>query len=348
MAGVNLLAVSAKKVADVATFIKENASAGKLKYATEANVTHRLFFPTHVDENGVQVPYIIAAPVHAWGTGQSYGACICTKNIAVEDTDFDGTCPVCERVADAMAISAYVKAEKEEACTLVGEARKKFLEDLDKQLWQDQKVGYAKQKYYVALIKLACDKDGKALAAGDGAKFTVHIAAWTEKTMQKFLDALTMQDEEPTLAGREFKIKYGDYNDAMTRVGQANVTVVDENKALTREGTPLYTEIMEAMAAFEFEHSVELCRSEVKSQSPVELKVSMNSLFREWDNYKAELAVNPNAKYLEYSTTASAPNANPATEAPSAPEGALTTGAQAGTTGGEVGVDELDAALGLK
>jgi len=49
---VNLLALTSKKVTDVATFIKENTSANKLKYTTEANVTHRMFFPTYVNEEG--------------------------------------------------------------------------------------------------------------------------------------------------------------------------------------------------------------------------------------------------------------------------------------------------------
>jgi len=343
---VNLLALTSKKVTDVATFIKENASANKLKYATEANVTHRLFFPMYKDEDGNLVPYVKAVPIHAWGTGQSYDSCICTKGIKVEGTAFDGTCPVCERVEDAKAITTYVKAEKEAACTLVGDARKKFLEDLDKQLWRDQKVSYANLKYYVALVKLNCDKDGKALVDGEGDKFSVHIAAWTKKSMEKLLDALTMQDDEPNIGGREFKIKYGDYNDVMTRVGQASASVVDFKKALVQEGNALYSEIMKAMESFDFEHSIQLCRTEVKTQTPADIRVSMNSLFREWDNYKAALAVNPDAKYLEYATSGT-PTTSGATEAPTPPTGAIASGAQAGTTGGEVGVDELDAALGL-
>lgn len=343
--GVNLLALTSKKVTDVATFIKENASANKLKYATEANVTHRLFFPLHPDEEGNMVPYIFATPVHAWGQGTSYDACICTKGIQVEGTEFDGTCPICERVNSALEISAYVKAEKESTCTQVGEARKKYLEELDKQLWRDQKVSYAGLKYYVGVVKLNCDKEGKAIIEG-GDKFSLHIAAWTKKSMEKLLDALTMQDDLPNLGGREFKIKYGDYNEVMTRVGQAVATVVDNKKALVQEGNALYTEIMEAMSGFDFEHSIELCRTEVKAKTPSDLKVSMNSLFREWDNYKAAVAVNADAKYLEYAQ-AGTPTPNAPTGAPTALPNSIAAGSQAGTSGGEVGVDELDAALGL-
>lgn len=343
---VNLFALSARKVVDVATFIKENASSSKLRYSTEANATHRLFFPLYKDEDGNLVPYVTAAMVHSWGSGNNYDSCICTKGIAVEGSEFDGSCPVCERMQDATAIVNYVKAEKEEACTLSGEARKKFLEDLDKQMWQDRKVSSAKNKFYVALVLLKTDKDGKALVDGDGPKFAIHIASWTETTMKKLLDALTMQDDEPFIGGREFKLKYGDYSDAMTRVGQVQVSVVDEKKALAREGTALHTEIMEAMADFDFNRSVELCRPEVKTQTPPALKIAMNALFREWDTYKADLAVNPNAKYLEYST-AGTPAGGGTPEAPTAPVGALPAGAQAGTQGGEVNLDELDEALGL-
>ncbi len=347
MSGVNLLALKSKKVADVATFIKENASANKLKYSSEANVTHRMFFPLHQDEEGNMVPFVMAVDIHSWGTGTSYAACICTKGIKIDGTSFDGSCPVCDRVADAKAIGAYVKAEKEAACTLVGEARKKFIEDLDKQIWKDSKVSYPALKYYVALVKLNCAKEGKALVDGSNDKFSIHIAAWTKSTMNKFIDALTMQDDEPQIGGREFKIKYGDYSDVMTRVGQAQVSVVDTKKALVQEDNDLYKEIMAAMENFDFEHSIELCRSEVKEQTPADIKVSMNSLFREWDTYKAALAVNPDAKYLEYSQAGTPTPTAGTTEAPTAPTNALTSGAQAGTTGGEVGVDELDAALGL-
>ena len=342
---VNLLALTSKKVTDVATFIKENASANKLKYTTEANVTHRMFFPTYVNEEGKEVPYVVATKIHAWGEGSNYSSCICTKGVVVEGTEYDGSCPVCERLNDASEIVKYVKAEKEAACTLVGEARKKFLEDLDKQLWRDRKVSAAQIRYYVALVKLNCDKEGRALVDKDGAdKFSIHIASWTKNSMEKFLDALTMQDDEPNIGGREFKVKYGDYNDAMTRVGQAQISVVDVKKALVQEGNELYKEIMAAMEKFDFNHSIELARPEVETKSLVEIRASMNTLFREWDNYKAALAVNPDAKYLEYSN-AGTPNTTP--DAPSAPAGAITSGAQAGTTGGEVSIDELDKALGL-
>lgn len=343
---VNLLALTSKKVTDVATFIKENASANKLKYVTEANVTHRLYFPLHKDEEGKLVPYIMAVPIHAWGEGANYDSCICTKGVKVEGTAYDGSCPVCERLKDASEIVKYVKNEKEANCTLVGDARKKFVEELDKQLWKERKVTPAAIKYYVAIVKLNCDKDGKALADGEGDKFSIHIAAWTKNTMQKFLDALTMQDDEPEVGGREFKVKYGDYNDAMTRTGQAQVSVVDGKKALVQEGNALYAAIYEALGSFDFEHSVELSRPEVKSQTPAEIKVSMDALFREWDNYKAALAVNPDAKYLEYSAVGT-PATSGGTEAPTPPVGAIASGPQTGTTGGEVSVDELDKALGL-
>ena len=98
------------------------------------------------------------------------------------------------------------------------------------------------------------------------------------------------------------------------------------------------------MEKFDFNRSIELARPEVETKSLVEIRASMNTLFREWDNYKAALAVNPDAKYLEYSN-AGTPNTTP--DAPSAPAGAITSGAQAGTTGGEVSIDELDKALGL-
>ena len=342
---VNLLSLTSKKVTDVATFIKENASANKLRYSNEANVTHRLFFPTYKDEEGNTVPYVMAVNVHAWGSGSNYDSCICTKGVKVEGTAYDGSCPVCERLTDASDIVKYVKAEKEAACTLVGEARKTFIEELDKKMWRERKVSSANTRYYVALVKLNCDKDGKALVDGSTDKFTIHIASWTKNTMQKFLDALTMQDDEPEIGGREFKIKYGDYNDVMTRVGQAQVSVVDTKRSIVQEGTELYAEIMKAMADFDFARSVELSRPEVKTQSPAEIKVTMNSLFREWDTYKANLAVNPDAKYLEYSATGTP--ATGATEPPTAPTGAIASGAQAGTTGGEVGIDELDEALGL-
>lgn len=340
---VNLLALTSKKVADVATFIKENASANKLRYSNEANVTHRVFFPTYVNEEGVEVPYIIAAKTHAWGEGSSYSSCICTKGVAVEGTEFDGTCPVCERLTDASDIVNYVKAEREAASTLVGEARKKFIEELDKEMWRDRKVAPAKTRYYVALAQLKCDREGRALLEGED-NFTLHIASWTANTMNKFIDSLTMQDDEPNLGGREFKIKYGDYNDVMTRVGQAQVSVVAQGKALVEVGNALHKKVMEAMEKFDFQRSIELARPEVETKTPTQIKTAMNTLFREWDNYKAALAVNPDAKYLEYSAGA-APAST--TGAPTAPTNAIADGAQAGTTGGEVSVDELDAALGL-
>ena len=340
---VNLLALTSKKVTDVATFIKENASANKLRYSNEANITHRVFFPLQKDEEGNLVPYILAAKIHSWGEGSSYSACICMKGTAVEGTEFDGTCPVCERLTDASDIVNYVKAEKEAACTLVGEARKKYIEELDKEMWRDRKVSPAKVKYYVALVKMNCDREGRALL-DSGDKFSIHIASWTENTMNKFLDSLTMQDDEPNIGGREFKVKYGDYNDVMTRVGQAQVSVVPLGKGLIEEGNALHKEVMEAMEKFDFYRSIELARPEVETQTPTQIKTSMNTLFREWDNYKAALAVNPDAKYLEYSAGGAAPAS---TEAPVAPTNAIAGGAQAGTTGGEVSVDELDEALGL-
>ncbi|GHU93226.1 hypothetical protein FACS1894208_02320 [Clostridia bacterium] len=339
-----LLSLAAKRVVDVGTFIKENASANKLRYSTEANTTHRVYFPVYKDAEGNTVPYILAAPVHSWGDGNTYSACLCTKNIKDGDA-FDGSCPVCDRLTDANDIVQYTKAIKEAECTLVGEARKKYLDDMDKGLWRGRKVARARQKFYVALLLLKCDKEGRALVEGDGPKFTLHIASWQESFMQKLLDALSMQDEDEDIGGHEFKLKYGDYADAMTRVGQCLVSVVDSKKQLVKDGSALAAEITETLATFDFEHAIELSRPEAQTKTPAELKGEMNVLFREWDAYKTELSVNPNAAYLEYAQT---PAISASTETPAgAPEGALPAGAQAGTSGGEVALDEIDGLLNL-
>jgi hypothetical protein len=313
----NILSVTAKKVVDVATFIQENTSAGKLRYTTEADTTHRVYFPTRDDGEGHNIPYILAAPVHTWGEGSSFSSCICLKGVASEDGVYDGGCPVCDRLTDASDIVKYIKAEKEMTCGLTGDARKKFLEDLDKEVWKSRKVSYPRIKYYVALALLRCDKDGRALIDGDGPKFSIHIAAWTEGFVKKLMDALELQDEAPTLGAREFKLKYPDYPDAMSRVGQCHVSFVDDKKMVAKPGTPLFEAIAREMERFDFERAVSLARPEAQEKTPNELKRDMDVLFREWDDYKARLAVDPNAKYLEYAgnTAIAESSASPVTPA---------------------------------
>ncbi len=330
----SLFSKVAKKVTDVATFIEEHASASTLKYMAGNDVTHRLYFPVHIDETGKPIPYVFEAPIHTWGSNKNnYGSCMCTKGI--DDGDkFDGSCPVCDRLEDASAIVDYLKAEVDAACTLTGDDRTKYLDEQGKKIWGDRKVSAARSKYYVALAMLNCGKDGRTLADDDKPKFTIKIAAWTENSMMKILTALTERDEEPNIGGLEFKLKYGSQPELASRVGQVAVTWVDKEKMLVKPGTPLAAEIAAALENFDFEHSIQLCRRETAEKTPAELQRQMDKLFQAWDTYKAELAVNPNAKYLECAGTAVI--TEKAAPPSGAPAGALISGPQAGTLGGEV------------
>jgi hypothetical protein len=329
----------ATRVSDPKTFIDENTGGSKFAYKTEQGAVHRLFFPAEIVDGETLGAFMRHAKSHTWGSGSEFRAALCVRDYVDLENGFDGSCVLCERAADAAAIVDYIVAVREAACTERGDARVKAIEKIKEDAYELRKVKN-NNRFYGVVAQLAADKDG-AFDAASKTPFDLKIFGWTSKTLEKFLTSLKGSDEEPVLAEREFRVVYPDDKNPARLVLNMSPHVVNPARAAVQIGGQLHADILAAVAEMNFDRAVELCRPEATMRSNADMKQVMDRLFRDWDAYKTELTVNPDAKYLEYT------NVGGGDEAPEKRPPELTDNSNRGAQGEAVDMAAVDALLGL-
>lgn len=330
MAG-SFLSSAGRKTTDIRGFLREAASGGNsIKYKAEAGKKHFIYIPyisvEDVDDNGNNVVkkqlVAIAGAVHDWMEGDKYRATVCLKDVIRTADDGtlinDGSCPFCNRTADAWGIYNYRLKQEEETCGKTGTALAKHLEDIKGKFADERKAKDARDYMYILIVKFRTDASNKPIMGSDGLpEYDLKVVKWSASRAEKIQQQIENSGDE--FAGTEMIFEYPNNDDIRQVVGQSTTSPVFPNSRFTNMFPALKDKINADVAKFTWE-GIDKAYPEWAGMSSAEAEKTATDLFKAWDEYQLELKVNPNAKYLEYVGTAGPAVSNPALNAQAAPQ----------------------------
>ena len=263
----------------------------------------------------VNVINAISVPTHSWRTADNkFKECACLEGIERTDEEGnvlnDGTCPFCERVSDAWAIANYRKELEEENCKLTGDQRKKHLEEVGRQYRDERKQQAASLKMYMLIAKFRLNEQGKEILDSNGLpEYDLKVMKLSASRIEKIQQQVANSGSE--LPGSEMIFEYPSVDDRRLLVSQSTTTQVFPNNRLTVKYPGVVDKINEDVSKFDWD-GIDKSFPELKGMTVTAARAVVTEQFEQWDKYQAELATNPNAKYLEYvvSTPTTTPNLN--------------------------------------
>jgi hypothetical protein len=319
----SFLTSASRQVVDVRSFLRDSAGGNSIKYTAVSGENHHIFIPyslTQVaDEAGNmrQVKQIIAIQgnVHEWTSADNkYRATICLKDVVRKGEDGtvlnDGTCPFCARVSDAWEIYKYRKAAEEENCKLTGDARKSHMEKVNTNFADERKAKDARPYIYLLIVKFRTDANNGAILEDGLPAYDLKVMKLSASRVEKIQTQLTNSGIE--LAGAELMFGYPKNDDRRLVVTQSTTSPIFPTNQNIVKYPGLLDKINNDIAKFSWE-GIEKSFSEWSGMTSIEAKNTTDALFEKWDEYQAEIKVNPQAKYLEYlnETPTNAPAINP-------------------------------------
>lgn len=320
---INFLAQGGRRVTNVTTFLKENASGSSIKYSADRGAKHRIYVPytdtvTVDPETGVSVTtkevLAYSFKIHEWNTADGkYKACICTEGLEPNYTEdgqhliLGGTCPLCKRKGDAWEIYNYRKKMEQEhliAQRLTGESYDSALKAATTTYISELKVREPKTYLYLLVAQFET-KDvnglGEPVIGADGLPaFALKVMKLSETRLNKIQEQINNSGAK--LPGSELVFAYKDCDDVRRIVGESSVALQYDNKFIERyKQQGLLEKINSEVEKFDW-NQLDKAFLELKMMSDDEGEKLMNESFQKWDEYKKELLVNPGAKYLEYAS----------------------------------------------
>lgn len=305
----NFMSCARKQVTDIKSFIKEASGANGLKYRAEKAAKHLLYIPViKIEENGQPINTINAqmAKVHEGNdANQKYYSFMCLDGIFREEevdgqtvTLNDGTCPYCDAVQDAWAIyNLRMEMAKEQGKT------EKELEEVKKVALDERKVKEANDYMYLVVCQIKL-KNGTEpeINAGTGLpEFELKVMRMSKSKAEKLMNGA--EDSGIDFAGSELIFSYPDTEDPRLLSSQATTSFLmpGTKKSVVSNYPGIKEKMDEACANFEWD-SIAKVFGEWKGTTVKEAKIFVDTQFKQYKAYKAELETNPNAKYLEYVT----------------------------------------------
>lgn len=298
---------------DVRTFLREAASGNGIKYSAEKGARHVIYVPfvqqQVIDEasgNEVVTKALIAqsGAVHEWTTSDNkFKATVCLKDIIRYSDDGktlinDGHCPFCDRVSDAWDIYNYRKDLEETTCKLTGAQRDKHLETTASVFRDERKAKEVRNYMYLLVVKFKMNAQNKEELGEDGLPvYELKVMKLSSSRVEKIQQQILNSGSE--LPGSELIFEYPNVDDRRLLVSQSTTTPVFPNNMLTVRYPDVLKKINEDVAKFEWD-GLEKAFPEWTGMSTAEAETTVASMFEQWDKYKEEKLVNPNAKYLEY------------------------------------------------
>ena len=309
----SFLSASARKVTDVRGFLREAASGGSIKYAAEKGARHVIYIPYVENEvtnddgttSKVKQPVAISGDVHEWQTADGkFKACICMHDVINKSPDGsllnDGSCPFCDRVADAWDIYNYRKEQAEADCKLTGEERKKHMEKTLGTFADERKAKAARTYMYLLVAKFRTDASGNAVLGADKLpEYDIKVMKLSSSRVEKIQQQLANSGCE--LTGSEVVFEYPAVDDKRLQVSQSTTAPVFPGNRFTDKYPAVIEKINTDVAKFDWE-KIDKSFPEWSGMSTAAAKNVVDAMFEKWDAYKLELQTNPNAKYLEYVT----------------------------------------------
>lgn len=333
----SFLKTASKQVADVRNFLRESAGTNSIKYSAEKGARHVVYIPftqqMQIDEatgtqGAVKTICAISGKVHEWSTADGkFKATVCIKDVVRKADDGvtilnDGTCPFCDRISDGWEIYNYRKALEEETCKLTGEQRKNHLEKTLGVYADERKAKDPRNYMYILVVKFRFNEQDKEVIGADGLpEYELKVMKLSASRVEKIQQQLANSGAE--MAGSELIFQYPNVDDRRLLVSQSTTAPVFPNNQMVVKYPALANKINDDIAKFDWD-GIEKAFSEWAGMSSIEAKTITDNMFEQWDAYKKEIAINPQAKYLEYVVTA--PSATPSLggEAPVVPTAAIT------------------------
>lgn len=323
---VSFLASAGKKTTDVRDFLREAAGSGGLKYRAEQGRKHYIHFPTInvpvVDNDGNQTvqQQIIAmyGEVHEWETPDGkYKATVCAKGTVRTSEDGntllnDGSCPFCDRVGDAWDIQRYRCENEEKTCGLTGDALVKHMDGekdangkvivngFRKIAADERKAKPANPYMYILIVQYRTNNDGTPIIGQKGLpEYDLKVMKLSKSRVEKFQQQI--ENSGLKMEGCDLIIEYPkEAENAMLVVSKSTTAPVFPQSSITNKYPGLVEAIAADVAKFTWD-GLDKAFVEWQGMTTAEAEKTTKELFQHWDNYKNELKVNPNAKYLEYS-----------------------------------------------
>lgn len=335
----SFLKTASKSVGDVRNFLRDSAGGNSIKYAGEKGAKHVIYIPytsevVMDDQTQTEVAkksiISIQGNIHEWTTQDGkFKAICCLKDIirkSDEDPNIvlnDGTCPFCDRISDAWDIYRYRKELEEANCKLTGEQRKTHLDKTFRIYTDERKAKDAKPYMYLLVVKYRLNEAGKEVIGSDGVpEYDLKVMKLSASRVEKIQQQIANSGAE--LPGSELIFEYPNVEDRRLLISQSTTAPVFPTNMMTTKYPALIDKINQDVAKFQWE-GIEKAFPEWAGMTTMEAKSTTDGMFSMWDKYKAEIMVNPAAKYLEYvmETPTSVPNINGAGLGDAAGQGAI-------------------------
>lgn len=329
----SFLSTASKKVTDVRGFLRDAAGGNSIKYVAEKGCKHLLYIPyqeaTETDENGNEVTVkqliAISGAVHEWQSPDGkYKATVCMKDVIRKADDGvtvlnDGTCPFCDRVSDGWDIYRYRKELEEANCKLTGEDRKKHLDKSTSTFADERKAKDARTYMYILVVKYRQSADGSIVVGSDGLpEYDLKVMKLSQSRVDKIQQQIANAGAE--LPGSELMFEYPNTDDRRLQISQSTTAPVFPNNMMVVKFPALVQKINTDVSKFEWE-GIEKSFPEWNGMTSSEAKKITDALFEQWDKYKADMQINPGARYMEYIT--STPVTNPQLSGAATPSAAI-------------------------
>lgn len=307
----SFVAIAGKKTTDIREFIREASNTGGIRYRPEKGKKHIIYIPYNEvavvrDEEPVNIKEIIAisGSVHEWeGLDGKYRNCICLKGVYQQDEAGnilnDGTCPICDRIGDAWDIYRYRYEHEVKKCEhLPDNEKEKYLDNVKKTLLIERKAKETRD--YVYLLVVQFRTDGKNTIEMDEAGLPAYdLRVMKMSSARASAIEQQLDNAGAGFAGAEITFEYPNTDDPRLVVSQSTSAPVFPDHMLTRKFPKLLEAINEDVSKFSWE-GIEKSFSEWNGMTNAVAGKLMNEMFSKWDEYKKELEINPDAKYLEY------------------------------------------------
>lgn len=325
-----------RPVANVQQYLEESAVSPLRDKPTSNENARYYFIPSETitrDESGNEVKALgiraYSCKIHDLRpSSSSYSSHICMKlDEPIKDENgnilYSGECPFCKRAEDAKDIVEYRLDNDRLLFTrqgFTGEALEKRLETNKAKYREELKISYGKSKLYVLVAKFITDKNGapqmdKETGLPSYELKVLRLSKNQIDNIKKQFNTLKMTTgSEEDLPDHDMVVIYGTSanNNARDIVGDATYSAVTRNNTWAYVYPGLREKLIADGNNFDLS-ALSKAFPELSDITEEEANRKCNEALKLWDEYKARLAVDPNAVYAEYGTSvsnASYPNMN--------------------------------------
>lgn len=306
----SFLKAAGRKSVDIRSFLRESASGAGIRYRAIANEKHFVYIPYTIEksvteEGTEEFKSLIAlhGAVHDWTADGRYRAAVCLDGVVRKDDDGnvinDGNCPMCNRVQDAWEIYNY-RMELAKKTNKTGKELEKHLDAEKRTALDERKVREANDYIYILVALFRMKGNDPILDEKTGLpEFDLKVMRMSTNRAEKIQKSVENVGVE--FLGAEILFDYPDTEDIRQLTTNSTTTALlpQMKNSVVGKYEKVVDVIQKAATEFEWE-GIEKTFREWDGMTTEEAKIIMNSQFRIYDQWKEDLKINPDAKYIEY------------------------------------------------